>query len=290
MELGAFYKCLFNEDEAICLSTNPRGVSVYPISDLEVGNLTGYTFLSINPLLANEDRNPTESYHGAKIPRRADHNVSSYRNILIEMDKMPLEEQRIYMDSIRLPYSTCTFSGNKSYHFIISLKTPVESRKEYNRLVARVYKAVGADKVDQACKNPSRFTRVPGHLRRDTDTIQGLIEIANRIPQENLENWLLSRGVPPIIDSDWEDITYKRAGVKRDISSLSGATRIFLRSGKELTSGWNIALFKASADLCRNGWDEQGAREMLLQVTGTLDISDEKTIQSAFNNERNQNG
>ena len=281
---------LFDANEAMCISTSPKGTRVYPTTRIESNDLMAYTFLSINPLLAHEDRNPTEPYHAPTLPRRADHNVSAYRNILIEMDKMPLVEQIDYMKSIELPFSTQVFSGNKSYHFIISLKTPLESRKEYNRLVARVYRAVGDDKVDQACKNPSRFTRVPLHLRSDTGNRQELVAVNGRIDNGQIESWLLSRGVAPIVDSEWEDITYKRAGVKRDVSSLSGATRNFLQTGKDLTSGWNIALFKAAADLCRNGWDEAGAREVLLTVTGILDITDEKTILSAFNNERNQNG
>lgn len=274
-----FYTTLFDTNEGMCFSDTPKGTRVRTY-------IIPAAFVSINPLHPYEDKNPTEDYHSAKIGRRADHNVSAYRNILIEMDKTPLEEQVQHMRTIELPFSTQVFSGNKSYHFIISLETPLQTRKEYNRLVARVYKAVGDDKVDQACKNPSRFTRAPGYIRTDTTKAQELVAVNGRISNERLEQWLVSRGVEPIVDSEWEDITFTRRA--KDISSLAGSTRNFLSMGAE--SNWNVALFKASADLCRHGWSEDEAREMLLQITGTLDTTDEKTIHSAYMNERNQNG
>lgn len=286
MEIKDFFSCLFNENEGICLSTTPQGTVVHGMDTYLYPQK--YTFLSINPLHLDRDLNPTEEYHKTDKGRRADINVSSYRNILIEMDNMPLEAQVSHMSTIELPYSTCVFSGGKSYHWIISLKTPVSTRTEYNRLVSRVYTAVGRDLVDQACKNPSRFSRVPGHIRLDKNRIQDLIAVNGRIDNARLEQWLVSKGAPTIETSDLEDITYMRPRAKRQFSSLSGATKNFLQVGAYLEAGWNIQLFKAAADLCRNGWDIEGAREMLLKVTGKLDSSDEKTIRSAYSNEINK--
>lgn len=286
MEIKHFFSCLFNEDEAICLGLNPQSTAVHTLAFYR--HPEKYSFIAINPLHLDRDLNPTEEYHKTDKGRRADINVSSYRNILIEMDQMELPAQLEHMRMIELPYSTCVFSGGKSYHWILSLQTPISTRTEYNRLVSRVYKAVGRDLVDQACKNPSRFSRVPGHVRIDKNRIQDLIAVNGRVDNTRLETWLVSRGADKIETSDLEDITYMKPRALREISFLSGSTKNFLRSGAYLDAGWNIQLFKAAADLCRNGWDIDGAREILIKVTGHLDITDEKTIKSAFANELNK--
>lgn len=280
-----YYATLFNENEAICVSVTPKGTAVYPLSKLK--NLEDFSYVCINPLYPELDKHPTEDWHKENKPRRADHNVTAYRNILIEMDKMELNAQINHILSIELPFSTCVFSGGKSYHWIISLEEPLATRTEYNRLVSRIYTAVGNDIVDKTCKNPSRLSRIPGHLRKDTGKIQELLYARGRVKNEKIEQWLLSKGVKPIENSQWEDITYKPLR-KKDIGSLSGATRNFLLMGAYLDTGWNFELFRASADLCRNGWELNEAREMFRNITGHLDQADEKTIKSAYNNERNK--
>lgn len=287
MELMDYWECLFNEDEAVCFSNTPRGTTVTPLLEAQNEDFIEHAFVSINPLHSDKDMNPTEIWHCERVPRRADHNVVVYRNILVEMDTMPLEKQLDYMNQISFPFSTCVFSGNKSYHFIISLKEPLATRREYNDLVLRIYKAVGLDYIDPTCKNPSRFSRIPGHFREDTEKEQTLISVMGRLSIVDIEAWLLSRGIAPIEENPWEDITY-RSLRKKDFSSLSGFTKNFLQTGASLTTGWNIALFKAAADFCRNGWSEEEARDELMKITGILDLTDEKTIRSAFANERNK--
>lgn len=281
MELNEFFNCVFDKEEGICFSTDPKGTTVYPFSVIPP---TGALFFSINPLNLTEDKHPTEIYHASNKPRRADHNVTVYRNILIEMDKISLEEQSARMDDF--PFiSTCTYSGGKSYHWIISLKTPLETRAEYNDLVSRVYRAVGIDLVDQSCRNPSRFSRVPEAIRPDTGNIQSLKLINGRIENEKLEKYLVDRGILSIKPTKWEDITYKSARLK-DFSSLYPTTKNFLMSGAP-KGEWNRLLFKAAADFCRNGWDEEEANIEFTKITGTLDAVDIRTIQSAYNNEEN---
>lgn len=281
MELKDYMKCLFDEGELICASSSPKGIYVFLQDYLQPED----AFICINPL-DNKDNNPTEDWHKEYLARRADHNVTKFRNILVEMDKVPLERQEQHMAEIGLPYSTCTFSGNKSFHWIISLQEPLRSRPEYNRLVSRVYKAVGQDLIDPTCRNPSRFTRVPGHLREDTKQIQKLFSVQGRVSNEVLESWLMFRGAAKTEErqNEWEDITYKSTKEK-DFSNLFPSTRNFLMSGTE--ENWNHTLFKAAADLCRNGWDIEEAHEMLAKITGHLDGVDERTIKSAYSNEEN---
>lgn len=284
MELTDFLNCLFDENEYTCFSAVPHGTTVYNLDSCDAQE---DAFFSINPLWGDKDLYPTEEYHSSILPRRADHNVVCYRNILIEMDGISLEEQKAHMNVIKLPYSTCVYSGGKSYHWIISLSSPCLNRKEYDQLVKRIYGAVGNALVDKSCKNPSRLSRLPFHLRRDTDRLQTLKAVNGRINNELLEQWLTEKGWPFQELNPWEDITYK-SNRKKDFSTLTPFTKNFLMNGA--THGeWNFSLFKAAADLCRHGWNENEAYEELLKVTGTLDKFDERTISSAFSNQERKN-
>jgi hypothetical protein len=160
-----FYDLLFDEGELICWSSDVYGTKLYPKSDPQRAN-----YFSINPLHTS----------------RKDANVTAFRNILIEFDKLALPEQLAAFAEI--PISTLVFSGGKSYHGIISLQTPCSTREEYNELVWRVYERVSKFQPDKGCKNPSRFSRSPGVLRDNIE--QRLERVGERIPNAALEEWL----------------------------------------------------------------------------------------------------
>jgi hypothetical protein len=166
-------------------------------------------------------------------------------------------------------------------HFIISLERALEEEQAYRSLVKRVFKAVGNDLVDQSVRNPSRFSRLPGHIRSDTGKEQKLLAIKGRVPNAELEVWLVKRGAPP--EEAWENLTPEPRSTFKNPSRLYGATKNFLMYGTE--TNWNMTLFKASADMCRCGYNEEEATQELRRITGTLDFNDIKTIGSAFKNE-----
>ena len=68
------------------------------------------------------------------------------------------------------------------------------------------------------------------------------------------------------------------------LGSPSKATLKFIALGAP-DGEWNGALFKAAKDLMEQGYDEDGAIELLEKPTGMLDNQDLKTIKSAFNKE-----
>ena len=140
-------------------------------------------FFSINALDPERDHNPTEPYHAPDKPRRADHNVTCFRNFLIELDNMPIKEQIEYVTS-KVPVSAITFSGNKSYHFIISLMTPFKTLEEYQKFARGLHRLL--PKADQSTKNPSRLSRLPGVVRPDTKLLQELVYLGNRINTKDL--------------------------------------------------------------------------------------------------------
>lgn len=257
-----FLTTLFDHNDNTCFSDTPRGTKVGP---LKYG--TTMAFFSINPM------DPAKT--------RADSAVTKYRSILIEMDKMVLDFQDQYISEIGMPYSTAVFSGKKSIHYIISLETPVEDETTYRNLVRRIYRAVGEQHVDKSCINPSRFSRFPGHIRHDTGQEQKLLAIKGRVPNAALEEWLQRRGIGTA--ETWENLTPEPRSTFKNPSRLYGSTKNFLMYG--VKESWNIALFKAAADLCRCGYTEEEATGELLKITGTLDFADRKTIGSAFKNE-----
>lgn len=259
-----FLSALFNLDEATCFSTSPKGTKIIPV---ELSN-NNFAFFSINPM--------------SETNTRADSSVTKYRNILIEMDKVTLSKQDQIITEIGMPYTTAVFSGSKSIHYIISLEQELPDEQSYRGLVKRVYKAVGNELVDQSCRNPSRFSRMPGHTRLDTGREQQLLAVNPRVSNETLEKWLISRGAPP--EEMWENLTPEPRSTFKNRGRLYASTKNFLMYGAE-QGQWNPKIFKAAADLCRCGFTLEEANEELKKVTGKLDFSDCRTIESAYKNE-----
>lgn len=172
--------------EATCYTRNPYGTEVKLIPDWDD------VFFSINPMK----------------DRRLDTNVTSFRNLLIEIDNMPLNEQELYVRSV-LPVTSQVFSGSKSYHFIISLETPLPDIDTYRHTWLRMQKLL--PKIDKACKNPSRLSRLPYRIRPETGVEQKLHFLGSRI---NTQEFL---AMLPEIEYD----APKATNVEKDTSFIS---------------------------------------------------------------------
>lgn len=184
-----FYGVLFDKDE----HTN----FVRVINDKEtgaspVGNWTMpyCKFFCINPLIKGKSRK--------------DIHVHKYRNFLFEMDKIALEEQIPIFKAAKMPFTTAVFSGGKSYHFVLSLETPLTERVQYDAIwkaCAAVLKKFGGE-ADPSTKNPTRLSRMPGVLR-DNGQEQTLKRVGKRIPNQILFDWLEANEV------NWQDFIPK---------------------------------------------------------------------------------
>lgn len=265
IEMDKFIYTVFNENEYTCFSDSPKGTRIWLVEAAS----TQDAFFSINPM------DPDKT--------RADSSVIKYRNLLVEMDKMPLEQQDQHITEIGMPYSTAVYSGSKSIHYIISLEEELADEQIYRSLVKRVYRAVGMEYVDQTCKNPSRFSRLPGHIREETGKEQKLLVVNKRVPNGELEEWLLSRGIKP--EEVWDNLTPEARSDFKNPGRLYAGTKNFLLYGAQ-KGEWNARIFKAAADMYRCGFNEEDIFNELIKVTGTLDFSDRKTIESAIRNEK----
>ena len=94
-----------------------------------------------------------------------DANVTAFRHALIEADDQDLGKQLGLIRELRLPCSAIVHSGGKSIHAIV--RVDAADAIDYRRRVDRLYEVCERSglKVDNANRNPSRLSRLPGVLR-----------------------------------------------------------------------------------------------------------------------------
>lgn len=122
---------------------------------------------------------------------RADSNVSTMRNFLIESDELVTERPgtaeeakeviRKHLEAYGYAMlkagivSRVVYSGNKSLHFIITIDYEPESKEEYKYIFNRLADKLESEyniKVDRSCGNPSRLTRKPDSVNTATGFLQ----------------------------------------------------------------------------------------------------------------------
>ena len=122
-------------------------------------------FIMVNPLTGKAA--PKKTGDGESF--RGDGNIKSFRYCLVEFDNLTREEQIRFWTSkevSELPIAALVDSGGKSIHGWI--RTPnINSINDWQREIrGKLYEQglipLG---VDSACSNPSRLSRLPGHLR-----------------------------------------------------------------------------------------------------------------------------
>lgn len=119
-----------------------------------------------------------ESGQEETISRRAENVVPEY--FVFECDTKSLEEQLDFINSwneeLRQYIKCITFSGNRSYHVLFSIKTPEDiTSSEYKELWNKFMKENKLDEyADSACGSLVRLTRNPNGVRED-GTVQKCI-------------------------------------------------------------------------------------------------------------------
>jgi len=143
-KIQAWVSTLFNENEYTCMGDMYEN-KVFPVGDI----IKTHEYVSINPMKKGTTRKGI--------------NITSFRNFLFEMDELNKQEQAERIKTSGLPYSTIVDSGNKSLHFVLALEENVGDRSIYTayfKAINAVLKTYGAQ-IDDACKDPGRFTRAP---------------------------------------------------------------------------------------------------------------------------------
>ena len=200
MTTKQFYECLFDEGELVVFGHN---VYATKPEKQEIGQQEANEFFVINPI----KKQRTRSIDG----------VQHFRNFMFEIDNdesgnpVPLEKQKEIITEAQLPWSTCTYSGGKSLHWIVSLQEPVGDVIEYRMwwkmmvtILNKTAKRLGYDLVfDANVKDPSRFSRAANAIREDKNKKQNLVSVRERQSTETILKWFSDN------DVNFEDFTPK---------------------------------------------------------------------------------
>jgi hypothetical protein len=132
-------------------------------------------FIIVNPLTGI----PAPKKSGDGDTQRGDFNVATFRHCLVEFDNLGREDQVRFWSAAKLPILALIDSGGKSIHawLDVSKLSPVTSGEQWNqeikiKLYEKILCPLG---VDRLCCNPSRLSRLPGHLRAETGKMQRLL-------------------------------------------------------------------------------------------------------------------
>jgi len=92
-----------------------------------------------------------------------DSDISAHRFLLLESDVLPLEMQLMLFSKLKLPISVVLLSGGLSAHAWVRLGC--SNATDFSERARRIVSALAPFGIDQANKNPSRLSRLPGALR-----------------------------------------------------------------------------------------------------------------------------
>lgn len=123
------------------------------------GEVYEHTTLPLNTLV-NPVKPNSDNRYNARVE-----SIASFRHVLVESDTIPLYDQYKVLTALNLPITSLVYSGNKSLHALVRVdaKTVDEYRERFE-FIRDVCAAYGMQ-IDEACKNPNRWTRTAGALR-----------------------------------------------------------------------------------------------------------------------------
>lgn len=256
-DLKKLLSLLFDLEDEIVVSNSKYSYHSIPQSSLLSGEVT---LVSQNPTVESQiveiDElvsiciNPVKGF-------RKDENVTKYRTFLIEMDTGSLQSQYNYIKTLGMPYSACIFSGNKSLHFLITLKNPIKEEKAYRTIYQWILNVITL--ADQGVKNPSRCTRIPDTIRPETNKKQKLLEIKERINENDLETWLEKHP-----NSKPQVRIRKALTIRGDFDKLSPwVQRSLMNSYIDFSKGRNSSWYAVFYDFALAGYSLEEAVERL---------------------------
>lgn len=94
----------------------------------------------------------------------ADENVTSFRHMLVEFDKIPLDLQIAFFAKFSAPICAILTSGGSSVH--AWLRVDCTSKQEFSNLFFNIERRLFRFGIDTANKNPSRLSRLVGVTRK----------------------------------------------------------------------------------------------------------------------------
>jgi KaiC/GvpD/RAD55 family RecA-like ATPase len=151
--------CKFSENEGKARpsgggKTQTRDKWVDYVNAKEIPESKAGAWLRLNPC------KPVGSGQGGAV---TDSDIVSHRFLLLESDVLPLPIQFSLFARLALPIAAVLSSGGQSIHAWLRLDAPSEAK--FSEIARRVLTALAPFGIDQANKNPSRLSRLPGATR-----------------------------------------------------------------------------------------------------------------------------
>ena len=241
----------FKEGETICVSHNDYGYHSVSQTQLNGGIEQVSPQLDRDPEYINETDiclmaiNPINGF-------RRDENVIAYRSFMVELDDGPLSEQMDYIKESGLPYSICTFSGNKSLHFGIVLEQDLPSEEIWRDVAEWILNIL--DRADPMTKNPTRSIRFPNNMRPNgKKQLQKLIEFKGKVKYNELAVWLQKH-------PDKNPAEKRKHEVKSVPKTVNGIPQWVLNKlqhGIDESKGRNNEWFGIAMELAKAGFDAE---------------------------------
>lgn len=286
MSTEEFYKVLFDEGEQTVFGYNIYETKPTVINKIGPAVKEKYQFFVINPI----QKQKTRSIKG----------VQHFRNFMFEIDEdqngnvVSIEKQKEIITESQLPWTTCTYSGGKSLHWIVSLAQPVDDAIQYRiwwkmmvTILNRTAKKLGHELVfDSNVKDPSRFSRAANSMR-DNGKKQDLVSIRTRVTQEEVMRWFSNNEVR------FEDHIPKPT--KFDLSEVTGTTddkerfeyiiNVLMRNQEYVKGNMNAWQFTFARLARRTGMTQDNVRYYIQSHCGEVDHRD--PIGSAYSDKYN---
>lgn len=276
------FKRLFDSGETITLAgPAPQRGGLYKIGDLyDHYDLIDYVYYSVNP------------HSGPVWPRhKEDSNISAFRNVVIEFDRGDYDKQLALIKRRKIPYTGLVHSGGKSVHVILSLAEACPDFETYDKLTEMIYAAIDPTfnqertrtGLDRKCRNPGRLTRIPGIVRPETGIEQNLIDLKERVTEEELVTFLEAnqKRIDRYMKKEADKKAQRRSQREmrklvnsgKDKLPIKDTTLALITRGKypERTSRHDALLF-AGLDLQEAGYDIGEIEEKLEQASQLIGI------------------
>ena len=124
--------------------------------------------------------NPLTGESNAKGSFRSMDCVKEFRYVLVEADKLDLNQQIPLLVALELPIVALTYSGNKSIHALIKVDEipgvgAINDLDEWKAKIKPIFSQLTPLGFDGATKDPVRPSRLPGIWRSDKDKFQQLL-------------------------------------------------------------------------------------------------------------------
>lgn len=214
-----FLDLFFDEGEDISVSDGKFSYHSITRDDIESNDIT----LKMPP---KPPKFPTERTHKITNDQIAlvcinpvsgwkrDENVTKFRSFLVELDDLPLKQQKEYIEKSGMPYSICVYSGSKSLHYGIVLESPVPDYNAWKFIAKWIVNIL--EEADEQNVVPSKGIRFPDNTRPDgLKKKQALIEMRTRIDNDILWDWLIQHeDKKPVLKKTTEDEFAEEDSVK----------------------------------------------------------------------------